>query len=62
MGQSVLVLGWFRRSNRSWLDIDKIRLGSGSLIEAGHPLHSLGLAAIALLSGLWLLLRNSPYG
>ncbi|MEM6597956.1 MAG: M48 family metallopeptidase [Cyanobacteria bacterium P01_C01_bin.69] len=62
MGQSVQVLGWFRRSNRSWLDIDKIRLGSGSLIEAGHPLHSLGLAAIALLSGLWLLLRNSPYG
>lgn len=60
-GRSVQVLGWFRRGSRIWLDIDKIRLGNGTLIQAGHPLHSLALAALSLLLGLWLLMRNSPY-
>lgn len=60
-GQSVQILGWFRRGNRIWLDIDKIRLNNGTLIQAGHPLHSLLLAVIALLTGFWLLIRSSPY-
>jgi len=61
-GRTVQVLGWFRRSNQTWLDVDKIRLGNGSLVEAAHPLHSLLIAVIALAAGLWLLIKNSPYG
>ena len=60
-GQPVQVLGWFRRGHHAWVDVDKIRLTDGTLIQAGHPLHSLLLAAIALFSGLWLLMQNSPY-
>ncbi len=62
IGQTVQLLGWFRRGNWPWIDVDKIRLSNGTLIQAGHPIHSLLLAAIALLAGLWILIGNSSYG
>ncbi|WP_121968071.1 M48 family metalloprotease [Leptolyngbya sp. BC1307] len=62
-GQSVQVLGWFRRGNQPWLDIDKIRLdnnsSNGSLIQAAHPIHSLLLAIAACGLGLCLLIQSS---
>jgi len=60
--KSVQVLGWFRRGNNPWIDIDKIRLDNGSLIQAAHPLYSLLIASISTLLGLWLLIRSNPYG
>ena len=61
-GESVQLLGWLRRGHQPWIDIDEIRLSNGSLIQGGHPIFSLLLAASACLTGLWLLIRNSPYG
>ncbi len=55
-GESVQVLGWFRRGAQPWVDIDKIRLGNGTLLVASHPLYSLVFAIAATGLGLWLLL------
>ncbi|MGB3297371.1 MAG: zinc metalloprotease HtpX, partial [Phormidesmis sp.] len=54
IGQSVQVLGWFRRGNRSWLDIDKLRLSNGTLLQAAHPICSLGVAITTSGLALWL--------
>ncbi len=63
LGQPVQVLGWFRRGNQPWLDIDKLRLDTkrskGSSIQAAHPIHSLQLAIASCGLGLWLLLQSS---
>ncbi len=59
LDQSIQVLGWFRRGNQPWLDIDKIRLDNGRLISAAHPAHSLLLAAVACGLGLWLLIHSN---
>ncbi len=58
---SVQIIGWYRRGNQPWIDIDKIRADNGSLLQAAHPVYSLLLATIASGSGLWLLIRSSPY-
>ncbi len=55
-GESVQVLGWFRRGAQPWVDIDKIRLSNGTLLAASHPLYSLVFAIAATGLGLWLLL------
>ncbi|MEM8501750.1 MAG: zinc metalloprotease HtpX [Cyanobacteria bacterium P01_D01_bin.1] len=60
-GESVQVLGWFRRGAQPWLDVDKIRLGNGRLLTAGHPLYSLMIAAVATGLGLWLLLKSTGH-
>ncbi len=60
-GESVQILGWFRRSTQPYLDIDKIRLSDGTMLQATHPLYSLLLAAIASGLGLWLLLQSTGY-
>ncbi len=57
-GQSVQILGWFRRGNHPWLDVDKIRAENGQFLQAAHPIYSLLFAAIAGVSGLWLLIRS----
>ncbi|MGB7248136.1 MAG: zinc metalloprotease HtpX [Phormidesmis sp.] len=56
-GEPTQVLGWFRRGNQPWLDIDKIRLSNGQLVQAAHPIYLLLLAAIASGLGLWLIIR-----
>ncbi len=58
----VQVLGWYRRGNQPWIDIDKIRLDNGSFLQAAHPIYSLLIAAITSGTGLWLLVRSHPYG
>ena len=55
IGKSVQVLGWFRRGNRPWLDIDKLRLNNGTLLQAAHPITSLLVIAITIGLALWLL-------
>jgi len=55
-GESVQVLGWFRRGAQPWIDIDRIWLGNGTLLVASHPLYSLVFAIAATGLGLWLLL------
>ncbi|MGB3291876.1 MAG: M48 family metalloprotease [Phormidesmis sp.] len=55
IGQSIQILGWFRRGHQPWLDIDKVRLSSQRSPQAAHPLFSLLLTAIAIGLGLWLL-------
>ena len=55
IGKSVQILGWFRRGNHVWLDVDKIRLSNGRLIENTHPTTSLLLAIAASASALWVL-------
>ena len=54
LGESIQILGWFRRGNQPWIDIDKIRTSRRSL-QAAHPLFSLLMAAITIGLGLWLL-------
>ncbi|MEL7054055.1 MAG: M48 family metalloprotease, partial [Cyanobacteria bacterium J06588_5] len=39
-GQTVQVLGWFRRGSHPWIDVDKIRLSDGRLVSAQHPIFS----------------------
>ncbi|MGB3571173.1 MAG: M48 family metalloprotease [Phormidesmis sp.] len=60
--ESVQILGWYRRGNQSWIDIDKIRLDSGSFLRAAHPVYSLLIAMAASGIGLWLLVRSNSYG
>ncbi|MEL6602760.1 MAG: M48 family metalloprotease [Cyanobacteria bacterium J06614_10] len=60
-GQSMQVLGWFRRGNHPWLDVDRLRLDNGSLLQAAHPLYSLLLAAVTSAWGLWALVQSSGY-
>jgi Zn-dependent protease with chaperone function len=55
LGKSVQVLGWFRRGNRPWLDIDKLRLSNGTLLQAAHPIFSLGIVTTTSAMALWLL-------
>lgn len=55
IGKSVQVLGWFRRGNRPWLDIDKLRQNNGTLLQAAHPITSLLVIAITSALALWLL-------
>jgi len=54
-GKSVQVLGWLRRGNHVWLDIDKVRLSSGRVIEGTHPTTSLLIAIVTSALALWLL-------
>jgi Zn-dependent protease with chaperone function len=58
IGKSVQVLGWFRRGHQPWLDIDKIRLSNGALVQAAHPICSLLLAGGTCGLGLWLLVKG----
>ena len=58
IGSSVQLLGWFRRGNRPWVDIDKIRLGNGLMLSAAHPIFSLAITTILSGWGLWLLLKS----
>ncbi len=58
IGQSIQVLGWFRRGNHPWLDIDKIRSSRQRSPQAGHPLFSLLLTIMTSGLGLWLLGLN----
>ena len=53
--KSVQVVGWLRRGNRIWLDVDKVRLSSGRLIEGTHPTTSLLVATVSSGMALWLL-------
>ncbi len=55
IGKSVQVLGWFRRGNRPWLDIDRLRLSNGTLLQAAHPITSLLIVAATSGLALWLL-------
>ena len=55
LGESIQILGWFRRGHRPWIDIDKIRTSRRSL-QSAHPLFSLLMAAIAIGFGLWFLI------
>ncbi len=55
LGKPVQVLGWFRRGNHAWIDIDKIRLNNGTLLQAAHPIASLLVAVVTAMLGLWLL-------
>lgn len=55
IGKSVQVLGWFRRGNQPWLDIDKLRLNNGTLLQAAHPITSLLVIVITSGLALWLL-------
>jgi len=58
IGSSVQLLGWFRRGNRPWIDVDKIRLGNGVILSAAHPIFSLAIATFLSSLGLWLLLKS----
>ncbi len=55
LGKPVQVLGWFRRGNQVWMDIDKVWLSNGTVIEAAHPIASLVVAITTTGLGLWLL-------
>ena len=55
LGEPVQVLGWFRRGNQVWIDIDKVRLSDGTVIKAAHPIASLIIAIATTGLGLWLL-------
>ncbi len=67
-GQSVQLLGWVRRGNHLWLDLDKLWLNKLSgqkstqqsrnanpSLQAAHPIYSLLLAIVTSGSGIWLL-------
>ena len=58
IGKSVQLLGWFRRGNLPWVDVDKIRLGNGLVLSAAHPIFSLAIATISVSIGLWRLLAS----
>ena len=58
IGQTVQVLGWFRRGTQPWFDIDSVRLSNGVLLKAAHPIFSLLIASISSLYGLWLLIQG----
>ncbi len=60
-GESVQILGWFRRGTRPYLDVDKIRLSDRTMLQGGHPFYSLLFAAISSGLGLWLLLQGTGY-
>lgn len=55
IGQSIQVLGWFRRGNHPWLDIDRIRSSRPRSPQAAHSLFSLLLTVITIGLGLWIL-------
>lgn len=56
LGNAVQLLGWFRRGNRPWIDVDRIRLGNGIVIQAAHPIFSVAIATAACGLGLGLLI------
>lgn len=59
LGKSVQVLGWFRRGNQPWIDIDKIRLSNGLLLPSAHPMFSLLIAILVCSLGLWQLIQSN---
>ncbi|MBE9061460.1 M48 family metalloprotease [cf. Phormidesmis sp. LEGE 11477] len=58
-GESVQITGWFRRGVHPWIDIHQIRPENSRVLQAGHPIYSLLLAAITIGLGLWLLLQSN---
>ena len=58
LGKTVQLLGWFRRGNQPWIDVDKIRLSNGLIVSAAHPIFSLAIALICAGLGLWLLIQS----
>ena len=61
IGKAVELLGWFRRGNQPWIDIDKVRLSNSALpavLSAAHPIFSLAIALISISLGLWQLLNS----
>jgi Zn-dependent protease with chaperone function len=52
IGQSVTVVGWFRRTATPWVDVDVIRSDRGRLTRAGHPVWSTVIAIVTLAFGI----------
>ncbi|NEP19021.1 MAG: M48 family metalloprotease, partial [Leptolyngbya sp. SIO4C1] len=57
LNQPATLTGWFRRGPIVWIDVDRLQVDRQTL-KAGHPIWSAVLLAIALSSGLWILLRG----
>lgn len=55
LGQTVLVIGWFRRGTTPWIDMDTLR-SEGRVSRGGHQVWSTLLASAAILFGLFLII------
>lgn len=51
----VTVVGWFRRGNVPWVDVEVLQPHRGSALQAGHPIWTTIVGAIAALFGLYVL-------
>ncbi len=54
----VTVVGWFRRGNVPWIDIEVLQPHKGSALHAGHPVWTTVVGAIAALFGLYVLFNG----
>ncbi|MEM9906062.1 MAG: M48 family metalloprotease, partial [Cyanobacteria bacterium P01_D01_bin.44] len=57
LNQPAQILGWFRRGQQIWIDIDQIKT-TNQIIQAQHPLWSAAILAISFMGGLWILARG----
>ncbi|MEM8810590.1 MAG: M48 family metallopeptidase [Cyanobacteria bacterium P01_G01_bin.38] len=57
LNQPAQILGWFRRGQQIWIDIDQIKTNNQT-IQAQHPLWSAAILAISFMGGLWILARG----
>ena len=56
LGQTVTVLGWFRRGSMPWVDVDVIQ-GAAARTRSGYPVWVTGLAIAAAMGGTILIWR-----
>ncbi|MEM6349663.1 MAG: M48 family metalloprotease [Cyanobacteria bacterium P01_D01_bin.14] len=57
LGRTVSVQGWFRRGQQAWIDVQFLDAG-GEQLRGNHPTWSLVVIVVAVLSGLWILVRG----
>jgi Zn-dependent protease with chaperone function len=51
----VTVVGWLRRGNAPWIDVEILQPHKGAALQAGHPIWTTVVGAIAALFGLYVL-------
>ncbi len=56
-GQTVQLLGWFRRGADPWVDVDRLIRSRKTQLQSQHPLWSVLLGLSICGMGLWMLLR-----
>jgi hypothetical protein len=58
LNEPIVVIGWFRRGTRPWIDVDTIQTKRGLTLRSGHPVLLTLLAIVAALLGVYVIFNG----